>query len=295
MSATSLTSPQRRGAALALLAAALFGASTPLAKLLLGRDAAAMARRPALSRLRDWPRALDGIAQKRAAQSTRRGRPATRRLALAGRRDFQRRRGRGPSCSCSGSSERKRLPPRSCSISKASSPRFSPGSFSGKISIAASLPGWSRSSPAARSFPGTVRPAAACRGACLCIAGACLAWALDNNLTRKVSAADPVQTTMIKGLVAGSINTTIAWLLTHQVPSIGIMAAAGTVGLFSYGISLTFFVLALRHLGTARTGALFFHRALRLARRFHFCSWPMRRTGLFGSPPRSWRSAFGCT
>ena len=41
----------------------------------------------------------------------------------------------------------------------------------------------------------------------LCIAGACLGWALDNNLTRKVSAADPVQTTMIKGLVAGSINS----------------------------------------------------------------------------------------
>lgn len=91
----------------------------------------------------------------------------------------------------------------------------------------------------------------------LCIAGACLAWALDNNLTRKVSAADPVQTTMIKGLVAGSINTTIAWLLTHQAPSFAIIAAAGTVGLFSYGISLTLFVLALRHLGTARTGAYF--------------------------------------
>ncbi len=91
----------------------------------------------------------------------------------------------------------------------------------------------------------------------LCIAGACLAWALDNDLTRKVSAADPVQTTMIKGLIAGSINTTIAWLLTRQVPSLGVMAAAGTVGLFSYGISLTLFVLALRHLGTARTGAYF--------------------------------------
>ena len=91
----------------------------------------------------------------------------------------------------------------------------------------------------------------------LCIAGACLAWALDNNLTRKVSAADPVQTTMIKGLVAGSINTTIAWLLTRQVPSVATIAAAGTVGLFSYGISLTLFVLALRHLGTARTGAYF--------------------------------------
>ncbi len=91
----------------------------------------------------------------------------------------------------------------------------------------------------------------------LCIVGACFAWALDNNLTRKVSAADPVQTTMLKGLVAGSINTLIAWFLTHRVPQLGSMVAAGTVGLFSYGVSLTLFVLALRHLGTARTGAYF--------------------------------------
>ena len=69
------------------------------------------------------------------------------------------------------------------------------------------------------------------RWSMLCIAGACLAWALDNNLTRKVSGADPVQTTMIKGLVAGSINAAIAWLLTQQVPSFAITAAAGTVGL----------------------------------------------------------------
>jgi drug/metabolite transporter (DMT)-like permease len=91
----------------------------------------------------------------------------------------------------------------------------------------------------------------------LCIAGACLGWALDNNLTRTVSAADPVQTTMIKGLVAGSINSAIAWELTRQVPSVMSVLAAGMVGLFGYGISLTLFVLALRHLGTARTGAYF--------------------------------------
>ena len=91
----------------------------------------------------------------------------------------------------------------------------------------------------------------------LCIAGACLGWALDNNLTRKVSAADPVQTTMIKGLVAGSINSAIAWILTRHLPAMTSIVAAGVVGLFSYGISLTLFVLALRHLGTARTGAYF--------------------------------------
>ena len=42
------------------------------------------------------------------------------------------------------------------------------------------------------------------------IAGACLAWALDNNLTRKVSLSDPMQITMLKGLVAGTINLAVA-------------------------------------------------------------------------------------
>ena len=40
----------------------------------------------------------------------------------------------------------------------------------------------------------------------LMIAGACLAWGIDNNLTRKLSSADPVQIAMIKGSVAGTVN-----------------------------------------------------------------------------------------
>jgi drug/metabolite transporter (DMT)-like permease len=91
----------------------------------------------------------------------------------------------------------------------------------------------------------------------LAIAGACLAWALDNNLTRKVSASNPMQIAMWKGLVAGSINTALAWFLTHASPSAGHIALAGLLGFLSYGVSLTLFVLALRQLGSARTGAYF--------------------------------------
>lgn len=91
----------------------------------------------------------------------------------------------------------------------------------------------------------------------LAIAGACLAWAVDNNLTRHVSAADPVQIAMLKGLCAGAVNTCVAVLLGAKLPPSGHLAAVGLVGFFGYGVSLVLFVLALRHLGTARTGAYF--------------------------------------
>ncbi|MDQ7246682.1 DMT family transporter [Dongia sedimenti] len=89
------------------------------------------------------------------------------------------------------------------------------------------------------------------------IAGACLAWAIDNNLTRKVAAADPMQIAMVKGLVAGIANVAIALALGAPLPGAAAAAGAGVLGFFSYGVSLTLFVLALRHLGTARTGAYY--------------------------------------
>lgn len=91
----------------------------------------------------------------------------------------------------------------------------------------------------------------------LAIAGACLAWAIDNNLTRKISAGDPVQIAGLKGLIAGLVNTGLALALGDTLPGAPIVAAAGVVGMFGYGVSLALFVLALRHLGSARTGAYF--------------------------------------
>ena len=89
------------------------------------------------------------------------------------------------------------------------------------------------------------------------IAGACLAWGIDNNLTRRLSSADPVQTAMIKGLAAGTVNLALALARGAALPEAGAMLAAGVVGLLGYGLSLVLFVLGLRHLGTARTGAYF--------------------------------------
>ena len=89
------------------------------------------------------------------------------------------------------------------------------------------------------------------------IAGACLCWGVDNNLTRKLSSADPVQIAMLKGLVAGAVNVALALGAGGHFPAPGLLAAAGLVGFLGYGVSLVLFVLALRHLGTARTGAYF--------------------------------------
>lgn len=89
------------------------------------------------------------------------------------------------------------------------------------------------------------------------VAAACLMWAVDNNLTRKVSLADPMDIAMIKGLVAGGVNVAIALALGDRMPAVPTMSAAMLVGLLGYGVSLVLFVFALRYIGSARTGAYF--------------------------------------
>src|SRR5205809_153670 len=81
-----------------------------------------------------------------------------------------------------------------------------------------------------------------------------LAWAVDNNLTRKVSVADASFIAMTKGLVAGSTNLALAVAIGATWPPTAVVAGAGLLGLLSYGTSLVLFVIALRRLGTARTG-----------------------------------------
>lgn len=91
----------------------------------------------------------------------------------------------------------------------------------------------------------------------LAILGACLAWGIDNNLTRKVSLSDATWIASVKGLVAGSVNLILAFALGATLPAPLSILGAMLVGFFAYGVSLTLFILALRHLGTARTGAYF--------------------------------------
>ncbi|MBI1205637.1 MAG: EamA family transporter [Rhodopseudomonas sp.] len=91
----------------------------------------------------------------------------------------------------------------------------------------------------------------------LLIVGACLMWGLDNNLTRKVSLSDPLQIVEIKGLVAGPINLALGLWAGGSLPSLPSSLTGMAVGFVGYGLSLALFVIALRHLGTARTGAYF--------------------------------------
>lgn len=105
---------------------------------------------------------------------------------------------------------------------------------------------WPQGSAGRTSLPGA-----------LAVAGACLCWAVDNNLTRKVSAIEPIFIAGTKGLVAGVTNVGLALAFGAMRPSAALIAAAATVGFVGYGISLVLFVLALRGLGSARTGAYF--------------------------------------
>ena len=104
------------------------------------------------------------------------------------------------------------------------------------------------------------------------IVGACLAWAIDNNFTRKVSAGDPVQIAILKGLVSGSVNTVLALALSGKLPSASSLLAAGVVGFFGYGVSLTLFVLALWRI-ERRERARIFPPRRSWAQPSRFCSW----------------------
>jgi drug/metabolite transporter (DMT)-like permease len=91
----------------------------------------------------------------------------------------------------------------------------------------------------------------------LAVLGACFAWGIDNNLTRKVSFTDASWIASVKGLASGVTNLVLAMLLGAALPSGLVIAGAMTLGFLAYGVSLTLFVVALRHLGTSRTAAYF--------------------------------------
>ena len=91
----------------------------------------------------------------------------------------------------------------------------------------------------------------------LAVAFACLCWAVDNNLTRKVSASDALYIAGAKGLFAGLVNCTIALSMGAQFVPLEVLTPTLLIGFLGYGVSLVLFVLALRGLGAARTGAYF--------------------------------------
>lgn len=91
----------------------------------------------------------------------------------------------------------------------------------------------------------------------LAVLGACLAWGVDNNLTRKVALNDATWIASMKGLAAGAVNLILAFILGASLPVWPSLAGALVLGFLAYGVSLALFVVSLRHLGTARTAAYF--------------------------------------
>ena len=87
------------------------------------------------------------------------------------------------------------------------------------------------------------------------VTGACLLWALDNNLTRLIAEGDPLLIVEVKGLVAGAVNVLLALASGQAPPSPGTIAFGLALGAVSYGTSLVLFILAMRELGAARAGA----------------------------------------
>src|SRR5690606_16633886 len=92
----------------------------------------------------------------------------------------------------------------------------------------------------------------------LFIAGACCAWAIDNNVTRNIAAADPLKIVAMKSLAAGSINIILALMLGNFLTAgMSVWLICAVIGFIGYGISIICFMLGLRHIGTARTSAYF--------------------------------------
>ncbi|WP_130646518.1 DMT family transporter [Methanofollis fontis] len=85
----------------------------------------------------------------------------------------------------------------------------------------------------------------------------CVLWGLDNNFSRMIAGKDLIATMMIKGLAAGLITLGIASLLGESIPSIPTCCIAMAIGFLGYGgLMSVFFMMALRGIGSARTGAL---------------------------------------
>jgi drug/metabolite transporter (DMT)-like permease len=91
----------------------------------------------------------------------------------------------------------------------------------------------------------------------ICIAAACLCWAVDNNLTQRLSGRDPFAIVRVKAAVAATVNLTLAVVLGAELPAAGAVTAALVLGGAAYGVSVVFDAYALRWVGAAREAAYF--------------------------------------
>jgi drug/metabolite transporter (DMT)-like permease len=105
---------------------------------------------------------------------------------------------------------------------------------------------------AAEGGPGGVQLAGA-----LAVAGACLGWAIDNNLSGRLALHDPVAVVQVKSLVAGAASVALALAVGERPPPAAALAGALVTGFLGYGVALVLFMRAMRRIGAARQSALF--------------------------------------
>jgi drug/metabolite transporter (DMT)-like permease len=86
---------------------------------------------------------------------------------------------------------------------------------------------------------------------------ACVCWGIDNNLTRSISSKNPYSIVALKGIGAGLFSLCLSLFGGNSLPQLKIALLAMLLGFFSYGLSIVLFVLAMRNLGSARTSAFF--------------------------------------
>jgi len=93
--------------------------------------------------------------------------------------------------------------------------------------------------------------------AALLVALACLCWGLDNNLTALIDGLTPAQTTLVKGLAAGTINLCLGSLTGQGLPPWRVIAAALLLGALCYGVSLALYIGGAQQIGSARAQLIF--------------------------------------
>jgi drug/metabolite transporter (DMT)-like permease len=99
---------------------------------------------------------------------------------------------------------------------------------------------------------GTAGPAAG-----LLVAAGCICWGLDNHLTALIDGITPTQSTLCKGLVAGSVNLGIGLTLAPLQASVGTIGVTLCVGGLCYGASIALYITAAQQTGATRAQMVF--------------------------------------
>ena len=91
----------------------------------------------------------------------------------------------------------------------------------------------------------------------LAVTVATVAWGIDNTLSKGVADRDPGQVVLVKAVLGTLATVLMGWLWNEPVPGLGPALALLAVGATGYGLSLRFYLLAQRAFGAARTGSVF--------------------------------------